>query len=206
MWEGRSLPHDTKFGNCRDAVADRKVIFIWSLTHGSSWSGLIKVGPGVHGQQHQQHWFHQHIVSREIWLYLRCVNSNTFIFYNLDHSNRKCPQVNVTGTSGWYMNIGLYNGLMLSGNMSLMNQNWYIYMTYIISSYIDKVKLSPHGYDSWHAAHYNYKHISYVRMYGLYHEYDQNLMLTWHDTMTSLQWNLAKMKWNLHLSCICMLV
>ena len=44
MWEGLSLPHDTKFGNCR---GDRRVIFIWSLIHGSSWSGLIKVGPGL---------------------------------------------------------------------------------------------------------------------------------------------------------------
>ena len=46
MWEGLSLPHDTKFGNFRDEIADRRVIFIWSLIHGSSWSGLIKVGPG----------------------------------------------------------------------------------------------------------------------------------------------------------------
>ena len=46
MWEGLSLPHDTKFGNCREEIADRRVIFIWSLIHGSSWSGLIKVGPG----------------------------------------------------------------------------------------------------------------------------------------------------------------
>ena len=41
-----SLPHDTKFGNCRGETVDRRVIFIWSLIHGSSWSGLIKVGPG----------------------------------------------------------------------------------------------------------------------------------------------------------------
>ena len=46
MWEGLSLPQDTKFGNCRDEIVDRRVIFIWSLIHGSSWSGLIKVGPG----------------------------------------------------------------------------------------------------------------------------------------------------------------
>ena len=46
MWEGLSLPHDTKFGNCRGEIVDRRVIFIWSLIHGSSWSGLIKVGPG----------------------------------------------------------------------------------------------------------------------------------------------------------------
>ena len=47
MWEGLSLPHDTKFGNCRGAIVDRRVIFIWSLIHGSSWSGLIKAEPGT---------------------------------------------------------------------------------------------------------------------------------------------------------------
>ena len=42
----RSAVHnDTKFGNCRGEIVDRRVIFIWSLIHGSSWSGLIKVGP-----------------------------------------------------------------------------------------------------------------------------------------------------------------
>ena len=42
-----SLPHDTKFGNCRGEVVDRRVIFIWSLIYGSSWSGLINVRPGL---------------------------------------------------------------------------------------------------------------------------------------------------------------
>ena len=28
MWEGLSLPHDTKFGNCRGEIVDRSVIFI----------------------------------------------------------------------------------------------------------------------------------------------------------------------------------
>ena len=46
LWEGLSLPHDTKFGNCRGKMVDRRVIFIWSLILGSSWSCLIKVGPG----------------------------------------------------------------------------------------------------------------------------------------------------------------
>ena len=45
MWEGLSLPHDTKFGNCRGEIVDKRVIFTWSLIHGSNWSGLIKVGP-----------------------------------------------------------------------------------------------------------------------------------------------------------------
>ena len=47
LWEGLSLPQDTKFGHCRDEIVDRRVIFIWSLIHGSIWSGLIKVGPVV---------------------------------------------------------------------------------------------------------------------------------------------------------------
>ena len=46
MWEGLSLPHDTKFGNCKSKIVDRRLIISWSLIHGSSWSGLIKVGPG----------------------------------------------------------------------------------------------------------------------------------------------------------------
>ena len=45
MWEGQALPHDTKFGNSRCEIVGRRVIFIWSLIHGSSWSVLIKVGP-----------------------------------------------------------------------------------------------------------------------------------------------------------------
>ena len=47
MWEGQALPHDTKFGNCRGEIVHRRLIFIWSLIHGSSWSGLIKVGPEI---------------------------------------------------------------------------------------------------------------------------------------------------------------
>ena len=50
MWEGLSLPHDTKFGNCKSEIVDRRVIISWSLIHGSSWSGLIKGAPGIlHG-------------------------------------------------------------------------------------------------------------------------------------------------------------
>ena len=45
MWEGLSLPHDTKFGNCRCKIVDSRVFPIWSLIHGSSWSGLIKAEP-----------------------------------------------------------------------------------------------------------------------------------------------------------------
>ena len=46
MWEGQALPHDTKFGNCRDKIVDSRAFLSWSLIHGSSWSGLIKLGPG----------------------------------------------------------------------------------------------------------------------------------------------------------------
>ena len=49
MWEGQALPHDTKFGNCRDKIVDSRAFPSWSLIHGSSWSGVIKVEP-------EQHW------------------------------------------------------------------------------------------------------------------------------------------------------
>ena len=46
MWEGLSLPHDTKFGNCRCKIVDSRAFPIWSLIHGLRWSGLIKAEPG----------------------------------------------------------------------------------------------------------------------------------------------------------------
>ena len=46
LWEGQALPQDTKFGNCRDKIVDSRAFISWSLIHGSSWSGLIKLGPG----------------------------------------------------------------------------------------------------------------------------------------------------------------
>ena len=45
-WEGLSLPHDTKFGNCRCTIVDSRAIPSWSLIHGLRWSGLIKAEPG----------------------------------------------------------------------------------------------------------------------------------------------------------------
>ena len=51
MWEGLSLPHDTKFGKCRCKIVDSRSFPSWSLIHGLRWSGLIKVGPG--GQQQE---------------------------------------------------------------------------------------------------------------------------------------------------------
>ena len=47
MWEGQALPHDTKFRNCRGRIVDSRAFPSWSLIPGSSWSGLIKVGPGL---------------------------------------------------------------------------------------------------------------------------------------------------------------
>ena len=47
MWEGSSLPHDTKFGNCRCETVDSRAFPSWSLIHGLRWSSLIKAEPGV---------------------------------------------------------------------------------------------------------------------------------------------------------------
>ena len=52
MWEGQALPHDTKFSNCRCEIVGMRVIFIWSLIPGSSWSGLIKAEPDLSGGHH----------------------------------------------------------------------------------------------------------------------------------------------------------
>ena len=46
MWEGQALPQDTKFGNCRNKIVDSRAFLCSSLIFGSSWSGLIKLGPG----------------------------------------------------------------------------------------------------------------------------------------------------------------
>ena len=45
MWEGLSLLHDTKFGNCRCKIVDSRAFPSWSLIHGLRWSGLIKAEP-----------------------------------------------------------------------------------------------------------------------------------------------------------------
>ena len=45
MWEGLSLPQDTKFGNCRCKIVDSRSFPSWSLIHGLRWSGLIKAEP-----------------------------------------------------------------------------------------------------------------------------------------------------------------
>ena len=45
MWEGLSLPHDTKFGNCRCKIVDSRAFPSWSLIHGLRRSGLIKAEP-----------------------------------------------------------------------------------------------------------------------------------------------------------------
>ena len=55
MWEGLSLPHDTKFGNSRCEIVGRRVIFIWSLIHGLRWSGLIKAEPDLIRMIHCQY-------------------------------------------------------------------------------------------------------------------------------------------------------
>ena len=47
MWEGLSLPHDTKFGNCRCKILDSRAFPSWSLIQGLRWSGLIKAEPAA---------------------------------------------------------------------------------------------------------------------------------------------------------------
>ena len=85
MWEGLSLPHDTKFGNCRCKIVDSRSFPTWSLIHGLRWSGLIKVGPGPK-HRHYGNWEHnnnrvpaqhEHQV-KKIWQHFLLLQSNKF--------------------------------------------------------------------------------------------------------------------------------
>ena len=58
MWEGLSLPHDTKFGNCRCEIVDSRAFPSWSLIHGLRWSGLIKAEPVSTYSPQSQYTFH----------------------------------------------------------------------------------------------------------------------------------------------------
>ena len=40
------------FRNCRGKIVDSRAFPSWSLIHGSSWSGLIKEGPGIQRMMH----------------------------------------------------------------------------------------------------------------------------------------------------------
>ena len=80
MWEGRALPHDTKFGNCRCEMVGRRVIFMWSLIHGSSWSGLIKAEPGAtNGDDMEVH----HILDISFIAYIMAVKSLKRLGYGI---------------------------------------------------------------------------------------------------------------------------
>ena len=52
MWEGLSLPYDTKFGYCRCKIVDIRAFPSWSLIHRLRWSGLIKAEPVLTVQTH----------------------------------------------------------------------------------------------------------------------------------------------------------
>ena len=78
MWEGQALPHDTKFGNCRCETVDRRVIFIRSLIHGSSWSGLIKAEPV------QCHYLNQWWLSSLTHIQLICRSASRISYKKFD--------------------------------------------------------------------------------------------------------------------------
>ena len=72
MWEGLSLPHDTKFGNCRRKIVDSRSFHSWSLIHGLRWSGLIKVGPG------------KQVISRKVQI-SQCSICINFVIFSWKH-------------------------------------------------------------------------------------------------------------------------
>ena len=74
MWEGLSLPHDTKFGNCRCKIVDSRAFPSWSLIHGLRWSGLIKAEPGLGNG----------VLSAQTKFHLFCMNRREVVFNNSD--------------------------------------------------------------------------------------------------------------------------
>ena len=88
MWEGQALPHDTKFGNSRCEIVGRRVIFIWSLIHGSSWSGLIKVGPVPNWNKTQQNkTVLIQYITRDMYCQTSDISGSLIVNKNLDCSN-----------------------------------------------------------------------------------------------------------------------
>ena len=81
MWEGLSLPHDTKFGNCRCKIVDSRSFHSWSLIHGLRWSGLIKVGPVWPLPGEELGWNYQ-IPNRGLILGLHPANKRRRYFFN----------------------------------------------------------------------------------------------------------------------------
>ena len=64
MWEGLSLPHDTKFGNCRCKILDSRSFPSWSLIHGLRWSGLIKAAAEINLNKPTKHYHHKPLIQR----------------------------------------------------------------------------------------------------------------------------------------------
>ena len=97
MWEGLSLPHDTKFSNCRCKIVDSRSFPSWSLIHGLRWSGLIKVGPGwaipsrvftkedlrARDPHHRetQHFNHCSCPQNRCWMLWALLNMKTVLIY-----------------------------------------------------------------------------------------------------------------------------
>ena len=98
MWEGLSLPHDTKFGNCRCKIVDSRAFPNWSLIHGLRWSGLIKAEPAVTETEHTnylvQDWSISSVLSMEILQSCTKLLIHT-IYQNL--CSRKHPYLTLTG-------------------------------------------------------------------------------------------------------------
>ena len=94
MWEGLSLPHDTKFGNCRCKIVDSRSFHSWSLIHGLRWSGLIKVGPGL-SRQSQNHYSDVIMIMMASQITRLTIVHSTLYWFR--HRLKKTSKLRVTG-------------------------------------------------------------------------------------------------------------
>ena len=92
MWEGLSLPHDTKFGNCRCKIVDSRSFHSWSLIHGLRWSGLIKAEPACQSWGYPFHESSHDTTKLEIWLISLNKNRTKIEQFTDRNTNLFCTQ------------------------------------------------------------------------------------------------------------------
>ena len=113
MWEGLSLPHDTKFDNCRCKIVDSRSFHSWSLIHGLRWSGLIKVVQ-VWSTQWSQCTYHSHIA----------IHSHNFRYYRIWVKNTQT--INQSCFHNGVKKFTKYSTKSIDKDLYLTHASWFV--------------------------------------------------------------------------------
>ena len=132
MWEGLSLLHDTKLGNCRCKIVDSRAFPSWSLIHGLRWSGLIKAEPDVMLKRQTSDTGSQWLNIKHglLWvpqstnLSSMSINSRVSIVLNLIKNTRKRQKFGCLQRLWIILAIGLYV-IQSAHGLFIMRRGWY---------------------------------------------------------------------------------